>query len=88
VTFTATVTSGTATGTVTFYDFNGNVTLGSGTLNSGTATLTFSTLAPGAHSITAHYNGDANNNPSWSGVLGQNVNRRTMTLPPSPSCVY
>jgi hypothetical protein len=89
VALTATVTSssgGTPTGTVTFYDFDGTVTLGSGTLNSGMATLTLSTLAPGAHSITATYNGDANDPQSTSAVWAQTVNRNTMTLP--PYCVY
>jgi hypothetical protein len=80
VTFTA--TPRTATGTVTFFDFNGNVTLGSGTLNgSGVATLTLRSVAPGLHSTTATYNGDGNNGPGTSPVLAQTVNRRTMTLP-------
>ena len=86
VTFTATVNPSTATGTVTFYDFNGTVTLGSGTLNSGMATLTISTIAPGVHSITATYNGDAHDVSSTSAVLGQTVNRHSMTLP--GYCVY
>jgi hypothetical protein len=74
VTFTATVTGGT--GTVTFYDQNGSVTLGAGTLNSsGVATLTISTLVPGSHSITAVYNGNT------STALGQTVNRNKMTVP-------
>lgn len=63
VTFTATVTDATPTipaGTVTFLD--GTKTLGTGTLNgSGAATFTTSSLAAGAHSITADFissNGD------------------------------
>jgi hypothetical protein len=43
VTFTATVTPATATGTVQLYD--GGASIGSGTLSSGTATLSISTLA-------------------------------------------
>src|SRR6202046_5620028 len=64
VTFTATVTpqsgTGVPTGTVTFFD--GATPLGSaGLQNSGTtSTLQTSTLAVGAHSITATYSGDAN----------------------------
>jgi hypothetical protein len=82
VTFTATVTPNTATGTVTFYDANGTLQLGSGTLSgSGTATLTTTALVPGLHSITATYNGDANDTPSTSPVLVQTVNRHSMTLP-------
>ena len=62
-TLTATVAppAGTATptGTVTFLD--GTTTLGSVPLDAnGTASLTVTTLSPGAHSITARYNGDAN----------------------------
>jgi hypothetical protein len=86
VTLTATVTPSTATGTVTFNDFNGHVPLGGATLSNGQATLTLSTLAPGPHSITATYNGDANDSASTSAVLGQTVNRRSMTLP--SYCVY
>jgi hypothetical protein len=82
VTFTATVTGNSSSGTVTFYDFNGAVTLGTSNLNSGMATWTISTLAPGAHTITAIYNGDPDN----SNVLTQTVNRNTMTLP--GHCVY
>jgi sugar lactone lactonase YvrE len=50
------------TGTVTFFD--GTTSLGSvpviSTATGGTASLTLSTLAAGAHSITAHYSGDPN----------------------------
>ena len=65
VTFTATVTgttgSGTPTGTITFT--NGSTTLGTGSLNSsGVATFSTSstsTLPVGNETITATYNGDA-----------------------------
>ena len=72
VTFTATVTpaSGTPTptGTVTFKD--GATTLGTGTLNSsGVATYTLSSLAEGAHSVTASYGGDSRNLASTSTVV-------------------
>lgn len=71
VTFTATVTvtsGGTSipTGTVNFYN-NGTTLLGSGKLNaSGVATFSTSTLAVGSYSITAGYQGDANNDASTS----------------------
>src|SRR4051794_7839779 len=66
-TFTATVTipsgdptPGPTDGTVTFYD--GNTPLGTAqalsAANPPTATLTTSTLALGAHTITASYSGD------------------------------
>src|SRR5262249_35260667 len=61
VTFTATVTptsgSGTPTGTVTFFD--GTITLGTGTLSAGKATFMIATLNGGSHSITAFYGGDS-----------------------------
>ena len=60
IAITATVTgaSGPATGTVGFTD--GSTTLGSASLNTtGTATLSV-VLAPGSHTITARYLGDAN----------------------------
>ena len=59
VTFTATVssTSGTPTGTVTFFD--GATNIGTGTLSGNTATFATSTLTTGSHSITATYNGNA-----------------------------
>src|SRR3989449_4000475 len=56
VTFTATVNSATATGTVTFY--NGTQILGTGTLSGGTATYSTTALPPCTYSITASYSGD------------------------------
>src|SRR5581483_1011416 len=65
VTLTATVasaTTGTPTGTVTFYD--GSAALGTGTLAVGAggdvATLSTSALLSGSHTITAVYSGDVN----------------------------
>ena len=58
VTFTATVSasSGTPSGTVTFYD--GTTSLGTGTLGgSGTATFSTTSLTAGTHSISASYGG-------------------------------
>jgi len=74
LTLTSTVvgTGGNVTGTVTFQD--GTITLGASNLNaSGVATLIISGLMPGSHSIIAVYSGDANNLPSTSQVLAQNV---------------
>lgn len=80
VTFTATASSssGTPTGTVTFKD--GAVVLGTGTLSSGIATFTTSTLALGSHSITASYAGAANFAASASAALIQAVNTPTDSL--------
>jgi hypothetical protein len=77
VTFTATVAavapgSGTPTGTVTFK--NGGTVLGNGTLVSGKATFSTSTLTRGAHSITTVYSGSVDHLGSTSGALMQTVN--------------
>lgn len=63
VTFTATVSpvspsTGTGTGTVTF--FNNGVSIGTGTLSGGVATLSITTLPVGSNTITAVYGGDSN----------------------------
>jgi hypothetical protein len=59
---------GTPTGAVTFSD--GTTKLGTGTLNSsGAATYSTSTLAVGAHSITAAYGGDTNFAASTSSAV-------------------
>jgi sugar lactone lactonase YvrE len=60
ITFTATVTSaiGMPTGTVIFMD--GTTLLGTGAIVNGVATFTTSTLAVGAHTITAVYSSDNN----------------------------
>ena len=74
VTFTATVHPsgpGTPTGIVTFWD--GSTELGSFALNGNSASLSTSSLALGAHSITAGYGGDIVFSPSTSAVLTQTV---------------
>jgi hypothetical protein len=74
VTFTATVTPSNPTGSVTFKD--GANSLATVPLNgSGQATFTTSALSAGTHSISATYNGDANNLPSISAPLNQVVNQ-------------
>jgi hypothetical protein len=80
VTLTAAVsgTGGTPTGTVTFSD--GSTKLGTGTLNSsGRATYSTSSLAIGAHSITATYGGDTNFAASTSAAVTVTV---TAAVPP------
>ncbi len=55
----ASATTGTPTGTVTFFD--GTTSLGTATLSGGMASLATSTLAPGVtHLLTASYSGDIN----------------------------
>jgi hypothetical protein len=71
LTLTATVTGNgglVGTGSVTFTD--GGTSIGSALLNAnGVASLSLSTLAPGAHSIVANYAGDSNINASSSTPL-------------------
>lgn len=56
VTFYASISPGSATGTVQFLD--GSSVLGSTALSSGLASLTASSLAAGTHAISAVYSGD------------------------------
>jgi N-acetylneuraminic acid mutarotase len=78
VTFTATVSPASATGTVQFLD--GATSLGTATLASGSATLAISTLTAGAHSITAVYSGDANYLTGTSAAVAQTVNKVTSSV--------
>src|SRR6202012_2525283 len=67
VVLTATVvsaTTGTPTGTVSFYD--GRTLLGSATLGNGTASYTSTTLPLGSDGLSASYSGDSNFLPSDS----------------------
>ena len=88
VVFTATVTSGPSTpnGSVGFMD--GNITLGTSTLNaSGVATFSTSALSAGTHSIAAVYGANGNYLTSTSPVLTQLVQQLvniTLTSSGSP----
>ena len=53
---------------------DGATLLGTGTITSGVATLTISSLAGGTHSITAQYGGDTNYSGSVSTPISQVVN--------------
>ncbi len=87
VTFSATVSGGTATGTVTFKD--GGTNIGSGSLSGNVATFTTTSLSLGDHSITAVYAGDGNITGSTSAPVIQTVNRGATTTSvgssPNPS---
>jgi hypothetical protein len=78
VTFTATVTPSTATGTVTFKD--GTTVLGIVNLSSGQAAYSTSALTAGTHSITAVYGGDVNYSVSTSSTLSQVVAAGSTTV--------
>ncbi len=80
VTFTATVTSqhgAAATGSVVFS--SGSQTLSTASLSGNTASLTTSFSTIGTDSISAKYNGDANNTGSTSSALNQRVIASTTT---------
>jgi hypothetical protein len=70
VTFTASISSG-PTGMVTFYD--GGTSLGTGIVNSGTATFPTTILTAGTHSITAYWAGSANYSAVASNAVTQVV---------------
>lgn len=80
--------SGPATGTVEFWQ--GDALLGSAALNSGTATLSTSTLPVGSHPITAVYQGDDERAESTSAALHQVVNAAgaAVALSAPPSSVH
>jgi hypothetical protein len=93
-TFTATVRvnspgAGTPTGTVTFLD--GTTVLGTGILSTikGVTTTTFATasLAAGAHSVTATYNGDTNDLPATTNPVALTVAQETVAPTLSVSSV-
>jgi sugar lactone lactonase YvrE len=71
VTFTATVTPATATGTVQFLD--GGTAIGTAPVAAGSASFATTALASGPRSITAVYSGDSNNSTATSSPLTQIV---------------
>ncbi|HKT49270.1 MAG TPA: Ig-like domain-containing protein, partial [Candidatus Angelobacter sp.] len=73
LTFTATVSPSSATGTVTFLD-GSNPISDAVPLVSGSASLNIATLPIGTHAITAQYSGDATFNFGISAPLQQTVN--------------
>jgi predicted outer membrane repeat protein len=80
-TATLTVTQGTPTGNVTFYD--SDMLLGSGSVNAnGVAMLTISTLSEGSHPITAQYEGDKYFAGSTSSTYIQTIHNDC------PQCLY
>ena len=74
VTLTARTTAN-APGSVSFLDVTTGITLGTGVLSGGVASLTISTLEPGAHSVEAIYGGDVDflgstSNPNVTVTVG------------------
>jgi Bacterial Ig-like domain (group 3)/IPT/TIG domain/Carboxypeptidase regulatory-like domain len=80
--------AGTPAGTVTFRE--GETVLDTVQLSAGNASLSLKALAPGTHSITASYSGDANDKASEGGPFTQTVTKAstelalTSTLDPAP----
>ena len=86
VTFTATVTGNSPTGTIQFMD--GSASLSSPVvLTGGAAALTLSTLSAGTHSITAIYSGDSSNANSTSPILSEVVSPKTAPIVTAPSAI-
>ena len=91
VTFTATVSasSGTPTGSVTFYSDGSSI--GSGTLSGGSTSVSTSSLAIGTHSITASCAGSGSFFASTSNPISQTITMVptgiTFTTSPNPSVV-
>jgi len=81
VTFTATVTGASPTGTVQFRD--GAAVIGTVALAGNAAALVTSSLAPGAHLITAVYSGDVDDATSTSPAVNQIV--IAVGEPPGPA---
>jgi hypothetical protein len=71
----ASTTSGTPTGTVSFFD-NGTP-LGTATLSAGTATYSTTALPVGSHVITASYGGDPN---FAANTVGSSTGANTVTV--------
>jgi hypothetical protein len=82
VTFTATVSPNTATGTVTFMD-GGTVLAAPVTISGGQAAYGTSALTTGLHTITAVYSGDSNFSASSSAPLTQLVESAQCAAPSS-----
>ena len=82
VTFTTSISPNTATGTVQFNDTSTSppTILGTGTITSGHAIVTTSSLSVGSHNIVAKYLGDTNNIASVSSALTQAVNKISTTI--------
>ena len=88
VTLTAIVSSsGNPSGDVEFFD--GNTSLGTAAVNSGTATLKTTGLAVGAHTVSASYLGDgtflASTSPTASVTVGRAETVTTLGSSPNPS---
>ena len=78
VTLTATLSTNTATGTVTFQD--GATVLGTVTVSESVATFTTNGLTAATHLLTASYSGTEGYAPSTSSTITQVVNQASATV--------
>jgi len=84
---TVSASSGTATGTVTFYD--GSTVLGTATLSSGVATYSTSTLTVGTHTITAVYTESSPYATSTSNAVDEVITGTfSLSIAPSSRSIY
>lgn len=83
---TASVTSSSATGTITILD--GATTLGTCTLSSGSCTYTATAIATGSHVYTASYGGDSTFSGSTSSSVTVTATNPIHTSPPARGAVY
>jgi YD repeat-containing protein len=91
VTFTATVTGITPTGTVDFKQVSTGSIIGNAPVINGVAILTKSFTTSGALSYTATYSGDTNNNTSVSAAKSLTITAGTTTtilnISPNPAAI-
>jgi hypothetical protein len=80
VTFTASISPATATGTIQFMD--GTTALGTITVSGGTASLAVATLTAGSHTVSAIYSGAANYLGGTSTAVMQSV---VVPIPGAPT---
>ena len=80
ISFTATVTGNTPTGTVTFEDSTTGITLGNVNLSAGSAAFVTASLGAGTHQVIAIYSGDAGNTASISSSVAQVIHAATTTI--------
>jgi hypothetical protein len=88
VTFTATVTpqaGGSATGTVTLYDFATKITLGAASVSGNQATIVLTGLPVGTGYIASSYSGDSNFTGSISNEVFQVVKKAVTAMEVSSS---
>ena len=77
VTFTATVTPASATGSIQFLD--GSTVLATVAVSGGSSSWSTASLSAGTHPISAAYSGDANYNGSASAALSESVKATSLT---------